>query len=176
MSNVRALRMLVNAPLKSVTAFAGAALAACLRVVLALCRAAQFSVGVPAGSSSADHSLSWLRPASVVLASPLRHGVRSHSGCLAGHTSVSLTRALRAGVLRRAVSSWGRCAASSVLSCTITPRQSEGTVLSVIASSKAVALREQRPNPSIERTYNSGRRWSASARSATLLSAAHVKR
>jgi len=169
--------MPVNSLLKFVTAFAAEALAACLRIVFQpLPRSAQLSIGVSAGSSSAGHSLSWLRLAPVVLASPLRHGVRSHVGCLAGHTSVSLTRALRAGVLRRAVSSWGRCAASPVLSCTITPRQSEGTVLSVIASSKAVALREQRPNPSIERTYNSGRRWSASARSATLLSAAHVKR
>jgi len=177
MSNVRALRMQVNSLLKYVTAFVGAACAACLRIVFQpLPRSAQFSAGVPAGSSSAGHSLSWSRSATFVVASPPRHGVRSRGGCLAGHTSVSLTRALRAGVLRRAVSSFSRSAASPVLSCTITPRQSEGTVLSVIASSKTVAFREQRPNPSIERTYNSGRRWSASARSATLLSAAHVKR
>jgi len=169
--------MLVTSPLKAVTAFAGSAFAACLRIMFQpLPRSAQFSAGVPAGSSSAGHSLSWLRSASVVLASPLRHGVRSHSGCLAGRTPFSPTRALRTGVLRRAVSLLSRSAATPVLGPTIACRQSEGTVVSVIASSKAVALHDLRPNPSIERTYNSGRRLSAPARSATLLSAAHVKR
>jgi hypothetical protein len=139
--------MLVTSPLKSVTAFAGSAFAACLRVVFQF-RSPQFGVGVPAGSSSASHSLSRLRPASVVLASPLPHGVRSHSGCLSVHTPFRPTRALRAGVLRRAISSWGRSAATPVLGPTIACRQSEGTVVSVIASSKAVALHEQRPNPS----------------------------
>jgi hypothetical protein len=169
--------MPVTSLLKVAAAFAGSAFTACLRVVFQpLPRSVQFGVSVSAGSSSAAHSLSWLRPATVVLASPPRHGVRSHSGCLAGHTSVSPTRALRAGVLRRAVSSFSRCAASLVLSCTITPRQSQGKVRGVVASNWAWVFNRQRPNPSIERTYNSGRRSFASARPATLLSAAHVKR
>jgi hypothetical protein len=169
--------MQVNSLLKYVTAFVGAACAACLRIVFQpLPRSAQFSAGVPAGSSSAGHSLSWPRSATFVVAGPPRHGVRSRGGFLAGHTSVSLTRALRAGVLRRAVSSFSRCAASLVLGPTITPHQSHSGVGAAVASNNTVAFREQRPNPSIERTYNSGRRSFASARPATLLSAAHVKR
>jgi len=149
MSNVRALRMPLNSPPKSVTAFAGSAFAACLRIMFQpLPRSAQFSAGVPAGSSSVGHSLSWPRSASFVVAGPPRHGVRSHGGCLAGHTSVSLTRALCAGVLRRAVSSFSRCAASLVLGPTITPRQSQSGVGAAVASNNTVAFREQRPNPS----------------------------
>ena len=169
--------MPVTSLLKVAAAFAGSAFTACLRVVFQpLPRSVQFGVSVSAGSSSAGHSLSWPRSASFVVAGPPRHGVRSRGGCLAGHTSVSLTRALRAGVLRRAVSSFSRCAASLVLGPTITPHQSQSGFGAAVASNNTVAFREQRPNPSIERTYNSGRRLSASARSATLLSAAHVKR
>jgi len=77
------------------------------------------------------------------------------TGTAARSVQVRRTRALRADVLRRAVSSWSRTAASPALGPTITHRQSQGNVASILASNKAVALRRQRPNWSVERTCNS---------------------
>ena len=89
---------------------------------------------------------------------------------------VRFTRALRANVLRRAVSSLSRLRGGAVLGSTIASHQSQGAVLGVVANSRVIFRVRQRPNPSVERTANGGSRWFASHRSATPLAAAHLKR
>jgi hypothetical protein len=100
--------------------------------------------------------------------------------CSTGHRAVSVqvrrTRALRADVLRRAVSSLSRLRGGVLLRSTIAHRKSEAKVSSVLASSRAVACSGQRPNPSIEGTHNGGARCPASATAVAPLCAPHVKR
>ena len=136
---------------------------------------AQSSVYTP-GSSSSARLPSWLRATSLVLVRAPRHSASRHSAFVAMSDQVSSTRALCADVLRRAVSSLNRLRGTAVLGSTIAPRQSEGTLVGVVASNKVAVCARQRPNPSVERTHNGGRRRLVSHRPATPLCAAHVKR
>ncbi len=99
--------------------------------------------------------------------SPVEHSLCRYVSIEFAAFTVRLTRSLRAGVLRRAVSLWSRFAAS-VFRATITPQSSGGKVVFGIANASVVAFSAQRPNPSVERTSNSGLR--------PLSAAAHVKR
>ena len=90
------------------------------------------------------------------------------TGAHAVPVQVRLTSALRADVLRRAVSSLSRCAASLVLPSADLHVIIHGVGAHSISSEQFVSLNAQRPNPSIEGTSNIRLR---------LLSAApHVKR
>ena len=129
---------------------------------------ARSGANVSAGPSLGVRLLSLLRAASHVVAPGPKHGVHWHPQSLAMLDSGSSTRALRADVLRRAVSSLSRLRGGVLLRSTITHRKSQAKVSSVLASNRAVACSAQRPNPSIEGTSNIRLR---------LLSAApHVKR
>ena len=71
-----------------------------------------------------------------------------------GHVSVSPTRALRAGVLRRAVSSWSRLSAAASVFLITAGCHRSGDSLAPRLPGKAVPRHQQRPNPSIEGTCN----------------------
>ncbi|CAG1014466.1 hypothetical protein ANAEL_04987 [Anaerolineales bacterium] len=68
---------------------------------------------------------------------------------------VSFTRALRAGVLRRAVSLLSRFAAS-VFRATITPQSSGGKVVFGIANASVVAFSAHRPKDALKKRPNFG--------------------
>src|SRR5205814_8566990 len=70
------------------------------------------------------------------------------------HVSASPTRALRAGVLRRAVTPWSRLsAAGSVFLITAGCHRSGGSLAPHLLG-KALPHHQQRPNPSVNRTSN----------------------
>jgi len=89
--------------------------------------------------------------------------VRASSGRLCmhrghGHVSASPTRALRAGVLRRAVSPWGRLSAAALVAPITAGLHRLGSGRVPHRPGKSVACHQQRPNPSVNRTSNSGLR------------------
>ena len=177
MSNVRALRMLSLARRviaePSLSCGTGAFIA---RLVGAVSRWARFS----RSSSASSYSSSISSSASSLVSSPISflslrslfHGLHRQQllALRREHrmVPVRLTRALRAGVLRRAVSAFSRLAAS-VRNLRVEP---EASCWSGYRSSRAlgrlVPVHGERPNPSIEGTSNSKLRL--------LLDAPHVKR
>ena len=159
MSNVRALRMqnMFNRIAK-VQSLAGASRRAAQSVLPAAepVPLPELHALVRANASSHWSSLVSSPSRSLLLA-------RAKSACLCirhehGLIPVSPTRALRAGVLRRAVSPWGRLsAAASVFLITAGSRRSGGSLAPHLPG-KAVPRHQQRPNPSVNRTSNSGLR------------------
>jgi hypothetical protein len=101
----------------------------------------------------------------------LRGAVQSwhcSTGTAARSVQVRHTRALRADVLRRAISSWGRCAAGLVFRSTGPHVIIRGAGARGISSKQFMSLNARRPNPSIEGTSTSKLRL--------LAAAPHVKR
>jgi len=118
-----------------------------------------------------------LAPGGVALTHSARSCALGSSRCGTGRTFRGL-RALRAAVLRRAVSQF---------SLSVATRRRRSAALTeglpayagfrkCVLKGQSVRLTKQRPNPSVERTHNGGARFLAPSRSATPLCAAHVKR
>src|SRR5437762_2939375 len=113
---------------------------------------------VPVRASTFSHwsSLASSQPSSLPLARagsgrPCMH--HEHS-----HVSASPTRALRAGVLRRAVTPWSRLSAAALVFPITAGLHRLGSGRVPHRPGKSVACHQQRPNPSVNRTSNSGLR------------------
>ena len=154
-SNVRALRMpSLFSHVTKLQPLAGASRRAAQSALLAAEPVLVSQLHVPVRASTFSHwsSLASSQSSSLPLA-------RAGSGrpCMHhehGHVSASPTRALRAGVLRRAVSVWSRLsAAGSVFLITAGCHRSGGSLAPHLLG-KALPHHQQRPNPSVNRTSN----------------------
>jgi len=93
-------------------------------------------------------------------------------------SNISGLRALRAAVLRRAVSRLSGSAATLRVRC-VAPTQRSAAYSGHRANrqkGQSVRLANQRPNPSVEGTHNGGARLLASSAAAAPLCAPHLKR